>query len=145
MRFFFPVGSVPERESRFDKNRQNGHKSARGPHRKEETHNWSKVSWFLFKSLHIHRLQKQSFFFPKQTLIIRRLRNSADAHISCLGYLWKLAFDMWTLFRTCQLCGPLKELLSDNGLNNKFKFLEVWKDEVFNFNLCSYLTSLLQI
>ena len=44
---------------------QGRHKSARKPHRKEETHNLSKVSQFLFKSLYIHGLQKQLFFSHK--------------------------------------------------------------------------------
>ena len=40
----------------------NGHKSAHEPQRKEEAHNLSKVSWFLFKFFYIRRLQNQFFF-----------------------------------------------------------------------------------
>ena len=64
-------------------------KSARKPHvhRKEETHNLSKVSRFLFKSFYFRRLQKQYCFSPIQILIFLILHNSADGHISSLGYL----------------------------------------------------------
>ena len=44
------------------------HKSTRKPYRREETHNLSKVSRFLFKSFYIRRLEKQ-LFSPIQILI----------------------------------------------------------------------------
>ena len=37
----------------------NGHKSARGPHRRDVTHILSKLSCFLLKSFHFRRLQKR--------------------------------------------------------------------------------------
>ena len=37
----------------------NGHKSARGPHRRDVTHILSKVSCFLLKSFHFRRLEKR--------------------------------------------------------------------------------------
>ena len=39
-----------------------GHKSARGPHRRDVTHILSKVSCFLLKSFHFRRLRKRQFF-----------------------------------------------------------------------------------
>ena len=50
----------------------NGHKSARKPKRKEETHNLSKVSRFLFNSFYIRRVQKQLFFLPYKSLYFER-------------------------------------------------------------------------
>ena len=50
-------------------------KSARKPHRKEETHNLSKVSRFLFKSFYICRLQKQLFFLRYNSLYFERILN----------------------------------------------------------------------
>ena len=49
----------------------NGHKSARKPHRKEETHNLSKVSRFLFKSFDIRKQQK-IVFLPYKPLYFER-------------------------------------------------------------------------
>ena len=59
----------------------------------DETHILSKVTcFFLLKSFHFRRLQKQQGFFPKQIPILRKLRNKcrlvSDAHISRLAYLW---------------------------------------------------------
>ena len=42
------------------------------PHKKEETLNLSKVSWFLFNSFYICRLQKQLFFLPYKSLYFER-------------------------------------------------------------------------
>ena len=66
---------------------QGSHKSARKPHKKEETHNLSKVSQFLLKSLYIRGLQKQLFFSHK-ILIFWTLRSIVDGHNSTLGYMW---------------------------------------------------------
>ena len=57
-----PPPPVEERANRFQKHPLNGHRLARKPHRKEETHNSSKVSRFLSVNPYIRRLQKQSFF-----------------------------------------------------------------------------------
>ena len=69
-------------------NPSNGHKSDWKPHTKEETHNLTKVSLFLFKSFHIRRLQTQLFFSPTQIPIFLALRNSAYGYILILGHLW---------------------------------------------------------
>ena len=42
------------------------------PYKKEETLNLSKVSWFLFNSFYIRRLQKQLFFLPYKSLYFER-------------------------------------------------------------------------
>ena len=47
---------------------QGSPKSARKLHKKEETHNLSKVSQFLLKSLYIRGLQKQLFFSHKMLI-----------------------------------------------------------------------------
>ena len=62
MRKYSPPPPVEERANRFQKHPLNGHRLARKPHRKEETHNSSKVSRFLSVNPYIRRLQKQSFF-----------------------------------------------------------------------------------
>ena len=51
-----------QRENHLHKNPQNGHKSARGPHRRDVTHILSKVSCFLLKSFHFRRLEKRQVF-----------------------------------------------------------------------------------
>ena len=96
------IDSIRGSENRFKWHLLNGHKSARirNSHRKEETHNLSKISRFLFKSFHIRRLQKQLFFSPIQILIFWTLRNSADGHISSsLGNLWLARLRFWLGFR----------------------------------------------
>ena len=84
---------LKQRENRLHKNPQNGHKSARGPHRRDVTHILSKVSGFLLKSFHFRRLRKRCFF-PIQILIFLEYYATmpmlADAHIQSLGYLWRL-------------------------------------------------------
>ena len=66
-----------------------GHKSARKPHRKEETHNLSKVSRFLFKSFYIRRLQKQMFFSDTNPYILNVTQQCRWSYFE-LGHLWFL-------------------------------------------------------
>ena len=42
---------------------------ARRPHRRDVTHILSKVSCFLLKPFHFHRLQKRQVFFPYKSLL----------------------------------------------------------------------------
>ena len=68
------IDSIRRSENQFEWHLLNGHKSARirNPHRKEETHNLSKISRFLFKSFYIRRLQKQLFFLPYKSSYFER-------------------------------------------------------------------------
>ena len=111
---------LKQRENRLHKNPQNGHKSARGPHRRDVTHILSKVSGFLLKSFHFRRLRKRCFF-PIQILIFLEYYATmpmlADAHISSLGYLWRLFnetqqnFFLFVLFPVHEVHYPFRDLL----------------------------------
>ena len=86
---------VHGRENGLHKNPENGHKSARGPHRRDVTHILSKVSCFLLKSFHFRGLQKRCLFLPYKSLYFEcyaTMPMFADSQISSLGYLWEVRF-----------------------------------------------------
>ena len=121
-----------------------GRKSARKPHRKGETHNLSKVSWFLFKSFYIRRLHKQLFFSHTNPYILNVTQQwgwDGDGHISGLGLpVVSLLFYLPTTvcvsnktqyqaqnrrkIRTLLFCFVL--LLFVIGINLQQLFLQLW-------------------
>ena len=79
-----------QRENRLHKNPLNGHKSARGPHRRDVTTILRKVSCFFSEILSFSQVTETIGFFPFKSLYFEcyaTMPMLADAHISSLGYL----------------------------------------------------------
>ena len=69
---FAPVPNLGNLLYRFQQHPLNGHKLAWKPHRKEETHNLSKVSRFLLQSFTFVSYRSNCFFLPHKSLYFER-------------------------------------------------------------------------
>ena len=93
--------------------RKYGHKSARGPHRRDVTHILSKVRCFLLKSFHFGRLRKRQVFSPYKSLYFEcyaTMPMLANAHISSLPGLpvvTEPCCSSSNLFQISCFCQPL--------------------------------------